>query len=291
MATSSGHAPAPTEEHTKEFNKGLRSAAAERTAADADGDNQLDFDEFVAMIRVREGNSELPIETIRLRFDKLDTDHSGKISMSEYLLVALREALGRNSLKLIEIFKEWDRDGSGSIEKREFRRAIKCLGFEASRAQIDAVFDELDYDESGTIEVEEMRRFQRDCGPNEVIGRDGVKRKSLGHRGAALPDAVKLDEHDPNRSVTEQLRGFLKENAVRICPHTASLGPQFSASPPSIIGPPPFALISPPLSRAATVTAPHPRRCECSMSSATGMRTSRATSHAMSFARRWRCSA
>ena len=216
MAASSGHAPAPGEEPTKEFNKELRVAAAERTAADANGDDMLDFEEFVSMIRDREG--EAPADSLRMRFDKLDADHNGKVNMSEYLTAALREALGRNSLRLMEIFKEWDRDGSGSIEKKEFRRAIKCLGFDASRAHIDAVFDELDFDESGTIEVEELRRFQRDCGPNEVIGRGGVKRKSTGHRGAALPDGVKLDEHDPDRSVTEQLRSFIKENAVCCAP-------------------------------------------------------------------------
>jgi hypothetical protein len=31
-----------------------------------------------------------------------------------------------------------------------------------------------------------------------------------------LPNTVKLDEHDLNRSVSEQLRSFLKDNAVRV---------------------------------------------------------------------------
>ena len=64
----------------------------------------------------------------------------------------LREALGKNLMRVMDLFRDWDDDGNGTIDKKEFRRAIAALGYAAPRAEIDGLFDKFDADRSGEIE-------------------------------------------------------------------------------------------------------------------------------------------
>ena len=49
------------------------------------------------------------------------------------LISELREALARDAVRVIDLFREWDDDGSGEISKREFREAMPRLGLEVPR--------------------------------------------------------------------------------------------------------------------------------------------------------------
>ena len=160
------------------FNADMRYAAMERTTHDEDRDDLLDFSEFAAMIR-EEREEDGTEEELRARFDLLDIDKSGYISMNEFLRFALRESLGRSAPSLVDMFKEWDSDGSGLIDKKEFRCVVRSLGYATSASNIDAVFAELDHGKSGKLDPEELRRFQKNLGPNEVIGRSSTGRKSV----------------------------------------------------------------------------------------------------------------
>ena len=46
---------------------------------------------------------------------------------------ALREALRQQSVKIMDLFEEWDEDKNGVVTKPEFRRAVVALGFNHSR--------------------------------------------------------------------------------------------------------------------------------------------------------------
>merc|ERR1711871_1493670 len=69
----------------------------------------------------------------------------------------LRNILTEHSVKLIDLFREWDDDGNGGVDKKEFRQAIAALGYDAPKSQIDALFESLDDDKTGFIEFHELK--------------------------------------------------------------------------------------------------------------------------------------
>ena len=70
----------------------------------------------------------------------------------------LRELLAKHSVRIIDLFKDWDDDGNGQIDKKEFRKAIASLGVAAPRAEVDALFDTFDGDRSGEIDYKEVQK-------------------------------------------------------------------------------------------------------------------------------------
>ena len=52
--------------------------------------------------------------------------------------VQLREILKTNSVKLVDLFTEWDEDGNGGLDKKEFRKGVAALGYEAPQKDVDA---------------------------------------------------------------------------------------------------------------------------------------------------------
>merc|ERR1719188_1182909 len=73
--------------------------------------------------------------------------------------------LRENSLRVIDLFRQWDEDGNGKVSKKEFRRALPALGIHAQREEIDALFDSFDPDHSGSIEYKELSKLLR--GPSK----------------------------------------------------------------------------------------------------------------------------
>lgn len=73
----------------------LRQAAMEWDALDADRSRTLDFAEFSALVREREVgiHSETALEA---RYAHIDVDGSGTITVGEYIVHSIREALARS---------------------------------------------------------------------------------------------------------------------------------------------------------------------------------------------------
>ena len=69
----------------------------------------------------------------------------------------LRKILHENSVRLIDLFREWDDDGNGALDKVEFRQAVAALGYDAPKAAVDALFDSMDDDRGGFIEFHELK--------------------------------------------------------------------------------------------------------------------------------------
>ena len=82
---------------------------------------------------------------------KLDSE-SG-VPIDEQLRVLLQD----HSVKLIDLFREWDDDGNGALDKKEMRRAVAALGYEAPKKEIDKFFDSIDDDGNGWIEFGELK--------------------------------------------------------------------------------------------------------------------------------------
>uniref|UniRef100_A0A7S2MRB8 EF-hand domain-containing protein n=1 Tax=Helicotheca tamesis TaxID=374047 RepID=A0A7S2MRB8_9STRA len=85
--------------------------------ADKNGDNEIDFDEFLICLEMHESS---PQQELRDAFDKIDVDGNGCISASE--LHTLMKSLHQNLTKaeIDEIMKEVDTDGNGEIDFEEF---------------------------------------------------------------------------------------------------------------------------------------------------------------------------
>ena len=97
----------------------------------------------------------------RIVFREYDYDSSGSIEYTEVCRVALRDALKRSWMRVMDLFKKWDRDNSQSVSKFEFRKAIKECGFDAPANEVDKLFDSMDSDGSGQIDFKELNMNMR----------------------------------------------------------------------------------------------------------------------------------
>jgi len=218
----------------EDFEEGMQQNALDRDAADADGDNKLDFGEFCTFVRARE-EGEHTDEALQARFAALDEDGSGKVDMNEYLQFSLRDALARSATRVVDLFRAWDEDRSGSVDSKEFYRAIRSLGFDVSQEDSDAVFTSLDEDGSGKLEYAELNAMLRkgegssvakrnlarvaasreDRGRGSKMTAKNVNVNYVSSRVAVLPDTIKLDASS-GISVQEQLRAVLIETSVKL---------------------------------------------------------------------------
>ena len=87
---------------------------------DVNGDNEIDFEEFLVMMTLRSGERDTEAE--------------------------LREA-----------FKLFDLDGSGTISREELATMMRNLGQELSNDEINAMIDEVDINLDGEISFEEFQ--------------------------------------------------------------------------------------------------------------------------------------
>ena len=69
----------------------------------------------------------------------------------------LNAILSEHSVKLIDLFRDWDDNGDGAIDKKEFRKAIAALGYDVKKKEADAAFDMLDDTGDGFIEYGELK--------------------------------------------------------------------------------------------------------------------------------------
>ena len=120
---------------------------------DLDGDQKLDFEEYLAMMpsRVRETH---PRSQLRAWFDTADVNGDGVLSLTEFFSWSLANAVttnGENSL--LAAFAFYDRDKKGSLDAREFEQLAKAMGFGLVANEI---FNGFDVDGSGAISYQEL---------------------------------------------------------------------------------------------------------------------------------------
>jgi Ca2+-binding EF-hand superfamily protein len=89
-------------------------------SVDDNGDNEIDFDEFLILMKSRIGERDPEKE--------------------------LRDA-----------FAVFDTDGSGSIDRKELKRLMKKLGQALTEGELDAMMDEVDANGDGQISFEEFK--------------------------------------------------------------------------------------------------------------------------------------
>ena len=88
---------------------------------------------------------------------RMDIDEDSGVPVA----IQIRDALTKNAVRVIDLFRDWDDDNSGTVTKKEFRKAMGQLGLEAHRKEIDALFESWDPDGSGSIEYAELHKLLR----------------------------------------------------------------------------------------------------------------------------------
>jgi len=95
------------------------------------------------------------------RFNQLDSDASGKISVSEFRRLAWDMGFTLSSSELRELFEECDMDGSGGLDEDEFQKTavtmVESYGFTQRQVKgFEELFDRYDQDASGRLSAEEL---------------------------------------------------------------------------------------------------------------------------------------
>ena len=164
----------------------MRASYDDFAALDADGTNDLGFEEFSRLWAskcTREGAPTPSEMEVRAIFNQLDQDHSGSVDLSEYIQWALREALDASRGRVLDLFREWDTDGSGTVDKKEFGAALKGMGFPCGKGDLDKIFGDLDQGGSGQIDYTEL---------NESLRRAKVKKTESPRQSGSTKASPKL---------------------------------------------------------------------------------------------------
>lgn len=105
-------------------------------------------------------------------------------SVQTSLAQALNVAPDEVHLRVIDLFREWDKDGSGTVDKKEFRKALKMLGVTGASSEMDALFESFDTDGGGKLEFSELDKALKRGG---TLQRD--YKQQLGGAAATEPKA------------------------------------------------------------------------------------------------------
>ena len=125
-------------------------------AFDKNGDGKLDMNE------VKEGYLEhygriMSDEEVEQMFAAVDTDNSGFIEYTEFVLAATSQSALTSQEKLHAAFRMFDKDGSGIISADEIRDVLNFGGANSlSLEAVDAIIKQVDENGDGEIQFEEF---------------------------------------------------------------------------------------------------------------------------------------
>jgi len=191
-------------------------------AFDRDGNQSLEFEEFVAMqpTRVRETSS---IQEIRSWFDAADEDKSGLLSINEFFKWSISKSEHGDGASILEqAFKQYDRDRGGTLGYTEFKQLARDMGFGELAAEAFAV---LDADGSGSISYAEMLQQLRTSVPRNMATKKllfgciwswGAEKKEMAAQRPSLDTSGWHIRGRDAETVREELRKYLTESGAHV---------------------------------------------------------------------------
>ena len=130
-------------------------------AFDKNGDGKLSMEE------VKEGylnhyGKMISDEEVEAMFKQVDTDNSGYIDYSEFLVAAINEEQIMSNEKLKAAFNMFDKDGSGYITHDEIREVLSFGGVnKMNKDAIDTIVKQVDENNDGAISFDEFAAMMR----------------------------------------------------------------------------------------------------------------------------------
>ena len=131
---------------------------------DKNGDGKLSMQE------VKEGYLEhygkiMSDEEVEQMFNAVDSDKSGFIDYSEFVVAAMNENQLTTNDKLQAAFKMFDKDGSGVISPDEIKEVLSFGGSNAlNKSQLEAIVKQVDENGDGEISFEEFCDMMKKLG-------------------------------------------------------------------------------------------------------------------------------
>lgn len=101
-------------------------------------------------------------EEVETMFNAVDTDRSGFIDYSEFVVAAMNERQLTTNDKLQAAFKMFDKDGSGIISADEIKEVLQFGNTNSlSTAAVDAIIKQVDENGDGEISFEEFTTMMK----------------------------------------------------------------------------------------------------------------------------------
>lgn len=122
---------------------------------DTNGDGKLQKDELKNGYAEYFGR-DISDEEIDELFAKVDTDNSGEIEYSEFVVATLNEQSVLSNNKLQTAFKMFDKDQGGTISSDEIRQILSYSGAQIDDQMVENIMKQVDDNGDGEISFEEF---------------------------------------------------------------------------------------------------------------------------------------
>jgi Ca2+-binding EF-hand superfamily protein len=136
----------------------------------------------------------------------------------------IREWMGRNLMRVRDVFLAFDDDDNGKIDRSEFHHALRTLGFDGLEESADALFNSFDVDGSKTIDYRELHhvllrsvRLHPHLKPMPTRARNAIALRAarLDKRDANLMQGLTLDVASEDE-IPDRIRGWMRKNLLRV---------------------------------------------------------------------------
>lgn len=124
---------------------------------DVNGDGKLDKEEIKNGYGQYFGRT-LGDEEIDEMFAKVDTDGSGEIEYSEFVVATMNEKNLLNNNKLQTAFKMFDKDGGGTISIEEIKQVLS-FGQSLEESVVNEIIKQVDANGDGEISYDEFAQM------------------------------------------------------------------------------------------------------------------------------------